>query len=222
MHAGNDTLVGGPGNDTINGLGGDDSLNGLDGNDSLSGGEGDDTLDGRPRRRTDTLDGGLGNDTFINRAATVIVDAGGTDTIVYAGPGSSFSLPSGIENLTIQQAPGEGPASGLDVFGNGLDNVIRVETTVGWNYVYGEDGNDTLIGGSGFEDFVFAASAPATTATTSSTAARAATRLDFAGASGPVTVDFRSGTASGGATGGGGHVSFTNVEVGSGSSSTIL
>ena len=193
----------------INGTEGDDSLVGTPGNDTINGFGGNDTLDGGAG--SDSLDGGLGNDTYVNPGGDTITDAGGTDTMLFRGPGSSFSLRPGIENLTIQQAAGEGPQSGVDAFGNQLDNVIRIETPVGWNYVWGQDGNDTLIGGSGFEDFVFSDLGSGSYGNDVVDGGANRDAVDFAGARSAVTIDFRSGTASGG-----GSVSFTNVEVGSG------
>jgi len=163
--AGNDSLVGTDGDDLINGLGGNDTLEGRGGNDTLDGGNGDDRLDGEAGadllrggdgndtlisvlrggagEPTDTLDGGLGNDTYNLLAFalepapnTVIVDAGGIDTVLAH---HSFTLPDGIENLTL----GEGSGG----IGNALDNVIRTTSNEPHFYsVDGREGNDTLIG----------------------------------------------------------------------------
>ncbi|MGB3165783.1 MAG: calcium-binding protein, partial [Alteraurantiacibacter sp.] len=78
---GSDTLIGGLGDDIISGGSGDDELIGggagitLSGNDEFKGGTGD-----------DTLRGGIENDTYhfgANDDRDLLVDAGGTDTIVF-------------------------------------------------------------------------------------------------------------------------------------------
>ena len=207
----------GTGNDIDNVIVGNDQynfINGLGGNDSLVGGAGNDTLDGGAGN--DTLNGGVGDDTYRNvDGGDTIVDAGGTDTMEFRGPGSSFSLRPGIENLTIVQASGEQPQGGADAFGNELNNVIRIESPGGWNYVHAGDGNDTLIGGSGFEDFVFGSLNTGNYGNDVVDGGGSGfDAVDFAPANGAVAIDFRAGTASGG----GGSVSFVNVEIGSGGS----
>jgi len=182
--AGNDSLVGTEGSDLINGFGGNDTLEGRGGNDTLDGGDGDDSLNGGGGAdlllggngndtlaslvhpiddpTTDTLDGGLGNDTYDLREGppepgpnVVIVDAGGIDTVLTQ---DSFTLPDGIENLTL----GEGGTG----TGNALDNVIITSSNEGGLYnVDAREGNDTIIGGpdrdeitggAGNDVFVFA------------------------------------------------------------------
>ncbi len=154
---GNDSIAGLAGNDAIDALGGDDTLDGGDGNDFLNGGEGADLLlggDGNDSlanfvsggigQVTDTLDGGLGNDFYDLRVVpfdpapnTVIVDAGGNDTVLTE---HSFTLPDGIENLTVVE--------GTFATGNSLDNIITTfGNEDGLHRVDGREGNDTIIGG---------------------------------------------------------------------------
>jgi trimeric autotransporter adhesin len=162
--SGNDSLTGTDGNDSINGLAGNDTIDGRAGNDTIDGGDGDDSLDGSFGSDlvrggsgndtlsnhvnfvpdTDTLDGGLGNDTYNLRASpfgpvpgTVIVDAGGVDTVLVD---QDFVLPDGIENLSLFE--------GVGGTGNALANVITTHTNEPHAYfIDGAGGNDTLIGG---------------------------------------------------------------------------
>ncbi len=204
--AGNDTLTGTPGDDTINGLGGNDSISGLAGNDSISGGDGNDTMDGGPG--ADTLDGGAGNDTYVFNASEasgdLISDASGVDTVVVTSANAVliWHLQPGIENLTLR-----GSSFFVVGEGNSLDNVLRNEGTAATEgYLDGGDGNDTLIGGPYFlfqvgsgdygHDFVDGAGDNGTL---------------ILGDDSAVTVDFRSGTAVGGGSGGTGTVDFIDV-----------
>ena len=80
----------------------DNELAGLDGRDSLFGEDGKDILDGGPG--VDLLSGGPGDDTYhvSSKSDRVSETVGqGTDH-VYAS--SSFTLPSNVENLTLEEA----------------------------------------------------------------------------------------------------------------------
>jgi Ca2+-binding RTX toxin-like protein len=203
--SGNDSLVGGDGNDTLSGLAGDDTLVGFDGNDSLDGGDGNNQLDGG--RGSDTLNGGTGNDTYITDFGDSIVDAGGTDTVIYSGSGGSLS--AGLENLTLR-----GQITSVDASANGneLDNVVRIEFTSNTAvWVNGGAGNDTLIGGdSTSERFQYSSGS-------GQDSVNGGGGFDFLFLSDPATVNFRTGMASLNFTLS--RVTFTNVEavVGSGS-----
>jgi Ca2+-binding RTX toxin-like protein len=137
---GNDTLVGTPGNDTLDGAGGDDSLSGLAGGDSLIGGSGNDTLDGGDD--VDTLDGGLGNDTYLVTTNDVLVDAGGVDTVVAH---ESWTLADGFENATFIS-----DSTLVDGFGNDQANVLDARGVSVQLGLFGEGGDDELFGGSSF------------------------------------------------------------------------
>jgi Ca2+-binding RTX toxin-like protein len=141
--AGNDTLDGTDRNDTIDGLGGDDLLSGRFGVDLVRGGDGNDRLKDREDSGAapDTLDGGLGDDIFDLLASplrphnTVIVDAGGVDTV---WSNHDIVLPAGIENLTLFE--------GRSGTGNDLANQIIGFGNIRDYAMDGAGGNDTLVG----------------------------------------------------------------------------
>jgi len=219
-----DVLYGADGNDTLDGQGGNDVLDGSSGADSMLGGDGNDTLIGTDVRYDDsgaveTLDGGLGNDTYVigrqifmepgydNSNQVVLRDAGGTDTIVARS--GWWTLGSGFENLVLINGEGEGGTSGT---GNELNNVIRAYSS--WyvsSTMDGADGNDTLIGMDGHDTFRFAAGS-GNIGNDSVDGGTDSDTLDFTGARSGVSIDFRTGSATGGGTGGSGSVSFVNIE----------
>jgi Ca2+-binding RTX toxin-like protein len=158
--AGNDTLDGRGGDDVLLGRIGNDSLLGGAGNDKLEGGDGDDTLEGGDG--IDTLDGGAGNDTYVVTPGDVLVDPGGVDHVRST---TSWTLEDGIENLTIEFTDPQtyGMGNALDNHLRGIGNGVsllggagndRLEGENG-SFLQGEDGNDTLIGGRGY-DHLFA------------------------------------------------------------------
>ena len=208
--SGNDSLVGSPGNDTINGFGGNDTLDGLAGDDRLFGGAGDDLLrdaDNFDDPGNDTLDGGLGNDTYDLRAFPfadhnpVLVDAGGIDTVLID---HDFVLPDGFDNLELFE--------GSVGRGNALNNVIVTHTNEPGLYsVDGADGNDTLLGGSDQDTFLFAAGS----GNYGNDVVDGGNHFDVLslfGARSAVVVDGRAGIITGGGIGGSGSVRYSNVE----------
>jgi len=227
--AGNDSLIGTEGDDLINGLGGNDTIEGRGGNDTLDGGDGDDWLFGQAGadllrggagndtlvnfrltgldEPTDTLDGGLGNDTYDLRtfgstSNTVIVDAGGLDTIL---TNDSIVLPDGIENLTLFEA--------FTGTGNALDNVITSKTNEGHSYhLDGGDGNDTLLGGPDPDHFTFSAGSGNYGNDSVSGGDGPLDSLSFVGARSGVNLDMGTGVATGGGTAGSGSVTFSGIE----------
>jgi Ca2+-binding RTX toxin-like protein len=153
--AGNDTISGLAGNDIISGDEGSDSLDGGEGNDSLIGGSGDDYLVGgsgsnsfdggsgddyfRSTSLTDTANGGDGIDTFSgnysNQTAAIAVSQTGSTINI----STSNSSTSSISNIEIFEFAG----------GSGNDNV-NFSGATNWRVVlYGNTGNNTLIGGAG-------------------------------------------------------------------------
>ena len=216
---GNDSLAGTPDDDTINGLGGNDTLDGLAGDDVLRGGAGNDSLvgvsgydtligeggnDTLEGVRDTVLDGGLGDDTYLLPIAfdpADINDAGGTDTVIAPG----FTLGAGLEILLLRSV-NEGTAFGT---GNELANLIRNERDVE-GYLDGGDGDDTLTGGAANDRFSFVAG----TGDIGNDQVDGGAGFDFifAGEYSAVVIDFRSGTITGGGTGGSGSVSFVSIE----------
>jgi Ca2+-binding RTX toxin-like protein len=151
------TLDGRDGEDEIRGEDGTDTLFGGAGDDELSGGRHDDILAGG--LDNDTLDGGSGADQMFGASGddTYFVDNSGDVVSEFLGGGYdavfswvSFTLPSGVEALVLQDFAG--PINGT---GNALDNTIsgneRNNTLSGLDgddVMVGGDGNDTLLGGA--------------------------------------------------------------------------
>lgn len=133
---GNDRLFGGAGNDTLFGEGGNDELWGGAGADTLRGGNGDDFYG--------DVDA---NDVIMETAGE------GTDEIrTFVGDPNDYAqmyrLPDNVENLTGTAASGQG------VYGNALDNVIRM---AGGNdlIVLDGGGNDRVESGGGSDYLYF-------------------------------------------------------------------
>jgi Ca2+-binding RTX toxin-like protein len=125
------------GADTINGSSGyPNYLMGYSGNDTLNGGGNNDVLDGGVG--ADSMNGGLGNDLYIvNDGGDTVTDTGGTDTVQSWIP---YTLPTGVENLTLL-------GSTIYGFGNAADNVIT--GTDQHNSLRGDAGADTIYAGAG-------------------------------------------------------------------------
>ena len=143
-----DAIVGGGTADSLAGTTGADIMDGGGGNDTLDGGEGDDTLIGgsgndylRGGLGADAMSGGLGNDTYVVDDAGDATDETGGDGVDLVHSRTSWTLGSGLENLTL----GNGGAwSGT---GNALANVITGNSLA--NTLTGLAGADTLNGGGG-------------------------------------------------------------------------
>ncbi|REL30842.1 beta strand repeat-containing protein [Thalassotalea euphylliae] len=158
----NDTITGNVGNNLLNGGAGNDVLDGLAGNNFLDGGSGNDQLTGGSGR--DELRGGIGNDQLNGGE--------GLDRL-FGGEGNDI-LSGGLGNDLLDGGEGEDTASfqysrvGVDI--NLLTNVtvgdvgdfsdfISIENIIGSNFddviygdnlrnrLFGEGGNDTIIGG---------------------------------------------------------------------------
>lgn len=125
-----ETLYGNGGVDYLYGGGGNDTIYGGSGNDELVGGSGNDLLYGGSEN--DILYGGTGND---------LVDGGSGHDTLEGGDGAD-TLNGGSGNDILYGG------SGADVInGGGGDDVI---------YSGGyDDSNDTLTGGSGYDQFTF-------------------------------------------------------------------
>ncbi|HEY0087126.1 MAG TPA: calcium-binding protein [Allosphingosinicella sp.] len=138
------TIFGGSGNDRLDGTIKDDQLYGGAGDDQLHAGVG-----------TDLMVGGAGNDSYIvDSDDTVVENFGeGIDHIeTPAGskldPSAMYQLPANVENLT-----GTGYYFGQGVYGNALDNVIKMAASSDL-VVLQDGGNDRVEAGAG-DDFLY-------------------------------------------------------------------
>lgn len=133
--SGPDTLTGDATANVIDGLEGNDTLYGLGGDDTLIGGDG-----------YDTLDGGEGIDV-----AVMPDDPGwgytyGDSVKIYDGDGGYDQLKD-IEYVRVGVG---GPDM---IFFDGTESADDVATDANGGYLFGRDGNDTLMGNSG-NDFI--------------------------------------------------------------------
>ena len=170
----NDAITGLEGNDILAGLDGNDDLNGGPGNDVMVGGRGSDTVAGEAGNDTiiwnngdgsDTMDGGADTDTQVVNGAVAAgddfrVDAGTDGAAVFQRVNLvPFTLTmQEVEILDVRGLGGDdrftvGDLSGTDIRtvlfagGDGDDELdARYATTP--ILAYGEDGDDTLGGGS--------------------------------------------------------------------------
>lgn len=202
------TINGTGGNDHLTGTAAADRLNGLGGNDTLDGGRGSDVLDGGAG--DDLLRGGAGNDTYlVDSEGDSISDSSGTDTVVSML--ASYSMAADVERLVLRGSWFE-----VQGDGNGRDNVIRNDRSHGGAWIDGADGDDTLIGGGGWDVFSFSqGSGSYGSDLVDGGAGDDGLR---AGWYSPVIINFRDGTVHGGGTSGSGSVTFENIEHAAGGS----
>ena len=158
--AGNDELEGDQGNDALQGGAGLDTLTGGTGRDTLAGGDGNDVLDGSTD--ADSMDGGNGRDTYyVDNAGDIVTDRGtdgALDTVYIASYLSgTYTLGSGIENGTLDNAAGAGSLTGNGgtntLSGNSSGNAL--DGGAGNDSLNGGAGNDTLTGGTGSDTATF-------------------------------------------------------------------
>ena len=186
-------ITGTSGNDNLRGTSGDDRLFGLGGHDTLDGRQGD-----------DYMEGGAGNDIYVvDSEGDVINDSSGKDTVIATH--AYYALGAGLENLTLR-----GSSFEVQGDGNGLANVIRNDRADGGAWIDGAGGNDTLLGGGGWDVFSFS-QGPGNYGhdVVDGGAGQDGIRV---GTHSGVVIDFRDGTASGGGTSGSGSISFRNIE----------
>lgn len=200
----------------IKGTSGNDVLAGNEWANVVRGFEGDDTLTGG--LGIDTLIGGSGNDVYVvddlgagtrNWEEDVLSDSGGTDTLISIRP--EITLAGGIEKLVIS-------SSGNTQFatGNNLANLIVNEQS-GRTRIDGADGDDTLIGGAGSDDFTFRAGS-GNYGNDLVDGGGGTVDWIVTGWRSAVVIDFRDGTVTGGGKSGSGSVRFTDIEGAAGGS----
>ena len=171
MGRGNNDITGGAGNDDLAGRDGSDTLDGGIGNDTLAGGNGDDTLLGGNGDDlllgdfgADTLAGGDGDDTVIGGQGADKVDAGCGDDLIISDDGNDdITGGCGDDTLSFEGYTGDlgvNLADGIYTNENGFDSVlVGVEAIVagaGNDTMRGSSADETLTGGAGNDDFVFA------------------------------------------------------------------
>jgi Ca2+-binding RTX toxin-like protein len=142
---GEDEIRGEDNADTLFGGAGNDELFGGRHDDILAGGLDDDTLDGGSG--ADQMFGASGDDTyFVDNSSDVVSEflGGGYDAVF---SWITFTLPSGVEGLVLQDFAGS-----IDGTGNTLDNTISGNDRN--NTLRGLDGDDILAGGA-FNDTLF-------------------------------------------------------------------
>lgn len=123
-----DTINGTTGDDWIRGLGGDDTILGLAGNDNIDGDDGD-----------DIIFGGTGNDTLV----------GGTGNDEITGGDFGFSTLHGEDGNDAL----DGGKGNADLYGGSGND--RLTSNGGWDYLYGEAGDDLYtIGPEGRADLI--------------------------------------------------------------------
>lgn len=161
--SGNDLIHAGAGDDTVNGRAGQDVLYGDRGTDIVNGNAGNDTVVWNEGDGSDTISGGAGTDTLVaesgnNNDVFTLTDTGG---LVLARTGSAaFQLTlQQVETIDLWSQGGDdrltvGDLSGTTVTqvhfhgGTGDDRVSATNSSTPL-VAEGENGNDTLIGGSG-------------------------------------------------------------------------
>ncbi|MDA0285149.1 MAG: calcium-binding protein, partial [Planctomycetota bacterium] len=134
---GADTLIGGLGDDTFAGGDGNDSFNGRGGNDLAAGGDGDDVLSGGSGM--DSLSGEAGNDRLDGGGWSKDTVSGGLgDDTIIGGAGIDYIKETIAGSYTLSSA---------SATGHGADTIIGIEQAL----LYGSGGNDRIdVSGSGF------------------------------------------------------------------------
>ncbi len=162
---GNDQIISGDGFDILSGDDGDDRIDAGGGNDRLSGGLGDDVIFGRAGE--DTLNGDDGDDTLVGGIDFDLIDGGdGNDVASYVDSGTS------VIATIFEDMDGTGIADGFTetlvsiegLGGSQFDDELRAFGDVdnrmfgfgGDDYIFTENGNDTIDGGDDSDTLDFA------------------------------------------------------------------
>ncbi len=216
-----DSLVGTPGADVICALAGDDTVNGLGGSDVLRGGDGADLVtyfDAPTAVASDLAAGtasGWGDDTLSSfedvtgsehadrlvgdAGANVLSGLGGADELIGRSGDDDLLGGNGTDTADFRGAPG---GVTVDLARNratgwGSDRLLLVENAIGsafadtllgngaGNALSGDAGNDTLVGGAGDDEL---------------RGGDGTDTADYQDSRGAVTVDLRTGAATGDGT----------------------
>lgn len=162
--SGDDTLNGTSADDTIDGLEGDDTINGRGGNDTLTGGTGTNTVNGGggddavtvtvgPADTVDTIDGGIGFDTVTLQGVGFGWSIDYVDPSLTGGFVESFDngVQTRVEFTRVERI--ESIDNGTSIFvwslGTTGNDTLDASAETAQTALYGGDGNDTLIGGTG-------------------------------------------------------------------------
>jgi VCBS repeat-containing protein len=138
--AGNDTIIGDDESNQLFGEDGDDVLRGMGGDDLLVGGTG-----------ANTFFGGAGNDTINAGAGIAVADGGdGVDRLTI----NRASTTIGVSFYSDGTAGSDGSSAiNIELLeyygGSGNDIVVAGDSLVGFDYVEGRGGDDSLTGGAG-------------------------------------------------------------------------
>jgi Ca2+-binding RTX toxin-like protein len=185
---GADVLIGGWGNDTLSGGTGDDALLGETGNDTLLGGDGNDTLLGGTGR--DSMVGGAGNDFIDGGELLDRINYSDANTVSYA------SSTAGI-NVNLSGISGNGSTG----TGTADDGMGGTDTLANLYYVQGSAYNDVLVGSSALTAEIFEGGLGNDTidggVMLDTLTEDNGNRASYQNASGAVSVNLASGTASG-------------------------
>ncbi len=147
--AGANTIHGGDGTDYIRGAGGDDTINGDAGRDAVDGGEGNDTLNGGDGADVFYL-AGPGNDSFNGGAptGTVLSNNRLADTVTIGPVPGAAATVQGLKGIAFFFQP-VSVNSTFDLSTGTFDGSTHgwgITTFTGIENVYGNNGNETLLG----------------------------------------------------------------------------
>ncbi len=134
------SIIGTGGNDSINGTANDDDIDGGAGNDTINGGNGRDQIYGN--LGDDSINGGAGADALSGGA--------GTDTI--NGGGATGGEQDQVNYWYEQNGLGQAVSVNL-LLGTASDTYGDTDTLIGITEATGTYGNDTFIGGAGYNGF---------------------------------------------------------------------
>ena len=137
------------GNDVLYGRGGDDRLIGGSGNDILVGGAGNDELDGGAGDDTFRYQADDGIDRFRGGQGTDTIDVTGTDTLNANNITRSDSIEAIQGSASGTRITGTSGNDNLDFRDTTLQDISKIDSGGGNDYVVGWQGADHILAGSG-------------------------------------------------------------------------